>query len=151
MTRSDRMTFLQFVGDNISVQRFAWSRRSVGKPSLFESRELLHAYENRSTREERDSGELLIEIPLSDASILEITILDPSADWIEPRVRGLCSSLDGIDRRAQRILRGGFSIGWIELESERHGIIDYWEDGVNNEYPVAIVWNGNSWEEATTT
>lgn len=151
MTRSDRMTFLQFVGDNISVQRFAWSRRSVGKPSLFESRELLHAYENRSTREVRDSGELLIEIPLSDASILEITILDPSADWIEPRVRGLCSSLDEIDRRAQRILRGGFSIGWIELESERHGIIDYWEDGVNNEYPVAIVWNGNSWEEATTT
>jgi hypothetical protein len=145
------MTFLQFVGDNISVQRFAWSRRSVGKPSLFESRELLHAYENRSTREVRDSGELLIEIPLSDASILEITILDPSADSIEPRVRGLCSSLDEIDRRAQRILRGGFSIGWIELESERHGIIDYWEDGVNNEYPVAIVWNGNSWEEATTT
>lgn len=151
MTRSDRMTFLQFVGDNISVQRFAWSRRSVGKPSLFESRELLHAYENRSTREVRDSGELLIEIPLSDASILEITILDPSADWIEPRVRGLCSSLDEIDRRAQRILRGRFSIGWIELESQRHGIIDYWEDGVNNEYPVAIVWNGNSWEEATTT
>ena len=111
----------------------------------------MHAYENRSTREVRDSGELLIEIPLSDASILEITILDPSADWIEPRVRGLCSSLDEIDRRAQRILRGGFSIGWIELESERHGIIDYWEDGVNNEYPVAIVWNGNSWEDATTT
>lgn len=151
MTRSDRMTFLQFVGDNISVQRFAWSRRFGGKPSLFEPRELLHAYENRSTREVRDSGELLIEIPLSNASILEITVLDPSADWIEPRVRGLCSSLDEIHRRAQRILRGGFSIGWIELESERHGIIDYWEDGVNNEYPVAIVWNGNSWEEATTT
>lgn len=135
----------------MSVLRFGWSRRSGGNPSLFDPRELLHAYENRSTREVRDSGELLIEIPLSDASILEITILDPSADWIEPRVRGLCSSLDEIDRRAQRILRGGFSIGWIELESERHGIIDYWETGVNNEYPVAIVWNGNSWEEATTS
>ncbi|MDV8005892.1 hypothetical protein [Rhodococcus sp. IEGM 1318] len=138
------------MGENMSVLRFGWSRRSGGNPSLFDPRELLHAYENRSTREVRDSGELLIEIPLSDASILEITILDPSADWIEPRVRGLCSSLDEIDRRAQRILRGGFSIGWIELESERHGIIDYWETGVNNEYPVAIVWNGNSWEEATT-
>lgn len=151
MTRSLRITFLRFVGENMSVLRFGWSRRSGGNPSLFDPRELLHAYENRSTREVRDSGELLIEIPLSDASILEITILDPSADWIEPRVRGLCSSLDEIDRRAQRILRGGFSIGWIELESERHGIIDYWETGVNNEYPVAIVWNGKSWEEATTS
>ncbi|WP_233272433.1 hypothetical protein [Rhodococcus sp. JT-3] len=99
----------------------------------------------------RDSGELLIEIPLSDASIVEITVLDASAGWIDSRVRGLCSSLDKIDRRAQRVLRGGFSIGWIELESERHGVIDYWEDGVNNEYPISIVWNGNSWEEAATT
>ena len=140
------MTFLQFVGDNVSVQRFGWSRRSDGDPSLFEPRELLHAYENRSTREVRDSGELLIEIPLSDASIVEITVLDASAGWIDSRVRGLCSSLDKIDRRAQRVLRGGFTIGWIELESERHGVIDYWENGVNNEYPISIVWNGNSWE-----
>ncbi|MDI9902610.1 hypothetical protein QM716_22395 [Rhodococcus sp. IEGM 1409] len=139
------------MGENMSVPRFGWSRRSGGDPSLFEPRELLHAYENRSTREVRGSGELLIEIPLSDASILEITILDPSADWIESRVRGLCSSLDNIDRRAQRVLRGGFSIGWIELESERDGIIDYWENGVNNEYPLAIMWNGNAWEEAPNT
>ncbi|NHE63940.1 hypothetical protein G9U53_06350 [Rhodococcus sp. D-46] len=145
------MTFLQFVGDNVSVQRFGWSRRSDGDPSVFEPRELLHAYENRSTREVRDSGELLIEIPLSDASIVEITVLDASAGWIDSRVRGLCSSLDKIDRRAQRVLRGGFSIGWIELESERHGVIDYWENGVNNEYPISIVWNGNCWEEAAST
>ena len=46
---------------------------------------------------------------------------------------------------------GGFTIGWIELESERHGVIDYWENGVNNEYPISIVWNGNSWEEAAST
>ncbi|MFD9679036.1 hypothetical protein ACFWAD_04125 [Rhodococcus sp. NPDC059969] len=145
------MTFLQFVGDNTSVLRFGWSRRSGGNPSLFEPRELLHAYENRPTREVRESGELLIEIPLSDASILEITVPDPSADWIDSRVRGLCSSLGNIDRRAQRVLRGGFSIGWIELESEQEGIIDYWENGVNNEYPIAIKWNGKAWEEAPTT
>lgn len=135
----------------MSVLRFGWSRRSGSNPSLFDPRELLHAYENRSIREVRDSGELLIEIPLSDASIVEITVLDASAGWIDSRVRGLCSSLDKIDRRAQRVLRGGFSIGWIELESERHGVIDYWENGVNNEYPISIVWNGNCWEEAAST
>lgn len=112
-------------------------------------RDLLRAYECHATREVRPaSGELLIAIPLGDESTLEITVVDPSADWIESRLRGLFASLGEIDRRAQRMLRGEFSIGWIELDSARHGIIDYWATGVNSEYAIDISWTGDAWVES---
>ncbi|MGW0042240.1 hypothetical protein [Rhodococcus sp. NPDC003348] len=82
---------------------------------------------------------------MSDGNALEVTIPDPSADWIESRVRGLCVCLDAIDRRVQRTLRGEFTIGWVELDSADHGIVDYWAVGVNSEYPVEISWIGDIW------
>ncbi len=113
----------------------------------YEPRDLLRAYEHHATREVRpSSGELLIVIPLREGS-LEITVLDPSADWIESRIRGLCASLGDIDRRAQQVLRGEFNIGWVELDSAHHGIVDYWAAGVNSEYAIDISWTGDAWEE----
>nr|WP_246044846.1 hypothetical protein [Rhodococcus oryzae] len=109
----------------------------------------MRAYEHHATREVRpSSGELLIVIPLGDEHTLEITIVDPTADWIESRIRGLCASLAEIDRRAQRVLRGEFRIGWIELDSANHGLIDYWATGVNSEYAIDISWTGDAWVES---
>ncbi|MGW5074358.1 hypothetical protein [Rhodococcus sp. NPDC004095] len=118
---------------------------------MYEPRELLRAFERHATREVRpNSGELLIVIPLSDDSTLEITVPDPAADWIDSRVRGLCTSLGAIDRRAQRILRGEFTVGWVELDSADHGIVDYWAIGLNSEYPIDISWGGDDWQESAT-
>ncbi|MFI6430317.1 hypothetical protein [Rhodococcus oryzae] len=129
--------------------RFARLRRSGGAHAPYEPRDLLRAYEHHATREVRpSSGELLIVIPLGDEDTLEIAVVDPTADWIESRIRGLCASLAEIDRRAQRVLRGGFRIGWIELDSAHHGIVDYWATGVNSEYAIEISWTGDAWEES---
>lgn len=131
---------------NGAMFRFGPSRRSDGVRAPYEPRELLRAYESHSSREVRpSSGELLIVIPLSDGDALEVTIPDPSADWIESRVRGLCVCLDAIDCRVQPTLRGEFTIGWVELDSADHGIVDYWAVGVNSEYPVEISWIGDIW------
>ena len=137
------------LGQNRPVFRFARPRRSGGAHAPYEPRDLLRAYEHHATREVRpSSGELLIVIPLGDEDTLEITVVDPTADWIESRIRGLCASLAEIDRRAQRVLRGGFRIGWIELDSAHHGIVDYWATGVNSEYAIEISWTGDAWEES---
>ncbi|MET4610395.1 uncharacterized protein (DUF1501 family) [Rhodococcus sp. PvR044] len=137
------------LGQNGPVFRFARPRRSGGAHAPYEPRDLLRAYEHHATREVRpSSGELLIVIPLGDEDTLEITVVDPTADWIESRIRGLCASLAEIDRRAQRVLRGGFRIGWIELDSAHHGIVDYWATGVNSEYAIEISWTGDAWEES---
>lgn len=135
------------MSQNEPVFRFGQPRRSGGTP--YDARELLRAYERHATREIRpDSGELLVVIPLHDGSSLEITVPDPSADWIESRIRGLCTSLGAVDRRARRLLRDEFSIGWIELDSPHHGTIDYWATGVNSEYPIDISWTGDGWEQS---
>ncbi|GAB2647739.1 hypothetical protein ABI214_01915 [Prescottella soli] len=126
------------------------SRRSDDARAPYDPRELLRAYERHATREVRPGGDLLIGIPLRDGNTLEVTVPDPSADWIDSRVRGLCTSLGEMDRRAQRTLRGEFCIGWIELDSTHHGTIDYWAIGVNSEYAVDIAWTGNGWEESPT-
>ncbi|TJZ80454.1 hypothetical protein FCG67_04760 [Rhodococcus oryzae] len=137
------------MGENSPVFRFARLRRSGGAHAPYEPRDLLRAYEHHATREVRpSSGELLIVIPLGDEHTLEITIVDPTADWIESRIRGLCASLAEIDRRAQRVLRGEFRIGWIELDSANHGLIDYWATGVNSEYAIDISWTGDAWVES---
>ncbi|RVW08754.1 hypothetical protein EGT67_14610 [Prescottella agglutinans] len=128
--------------------RFRRSGRSDAVSSPYDPRDLLWAYERHVTRAVRPSGELLIEIPLRDAGTLEVTVPDPSADWIDSRVRGLCATLGALDRRAQRILRGEFRIGWIELDSADHGTVDYWAIGVNSEYAVDISWTGDGWEES---
>ncbi|WP_430332549.1 hypothetical protein [Rhodococcus sp. ACT016] len=111
----------------------------------------MRAYETRASREIRPGGELLVVIPLRDETTLEISVPDPAADWIESRIRGLCATLCEIDRRAQLTLRGEFCIGWIELDSADHGTVDYWENGVNSEYPVDIGWTGDGWAQSSTS
>ncbi|MFE5790420.1 hypothetical protein [Rhodococcus erythropolis] len=115
--------------------------------ALYEPKNLLRAYEQSARKEVRPNCELLITIPLSNNNDLEITIPNSSADWIRSRMHGLCASLGDIDRRARKILRNEFIIGWIELDSPDHGIIDYWAIGVNSEYPIDIHWTGHTWEE----
>ncbi len=128
--------------------RFGRSRRADDARTLYDPRELLRAYERRATHEIRPTGELLIGIPLRDESTLEITVADPTADWVDSRVRGLCASLGELDRRAQHVLRGEFGIGWVELYSADRGTVDYWAIGVNSEYPVDIAWTGDGWAES---
>lgn len=129
---------------------FGRSRRLGVARALYEPKNLLRAYERFARKEIRPNSELLIVIPLSDESDLEITVPNSSADWIESRIRGLCASLGDIDRRAQKTLRDEFVIGWIELDSPDHGVVDYWAVGVNSEYPIDICWTGDAWEEVRT-
>ena len=107
----------------MSVQRFGWSRRVRRRPFVVRKpRELLarlrESIDPRGTRfrraSHRDSAE-------RREHRRDQPFLMPLPGWIDsPRARTL-QFTDKIDRRAQRVLRGGFTIGWIELESERHG------------------------------
>lgn len=134
------------VGHNGPVFGFRGPTDVRSARSLYEPRDLLHAYEDHATREVRpDSGEVLIRIPLRDGTDLEVTIVGARPEWTESRVRALCTSLTDVDRRMRRVLGDAFVIGWIELDAADHGTIDYWEVGVNSEYAVDIVWTGDGW------